>query len=188
MRIHRGTRQRERRVSPEAYLAMPESNSRCALIDGVLIEEPAGTDFHQSISLKLAIRVGSWAERSGLGIVRAAPSDVWLDDRTVVQPDVFFVSHERVRYFKDWLRCTPDWLAEILSPSTIRLDRERKRRLYAQQGVREMWLVDPVGRRVEVYRFAASAEMPIVIAGQKDVLTSPVLPGLSVRVAEIFRA
>lgn len=166
---------------------MPESNSRRSLIAGMLVEEPASSDFHQSISFNLVLCVGRWARRTGLGIVRQAPCDVWLDNQTVVQPDVFFVSKERVRHFKQWLGCTPDWLTEILSPSTVRFDRERKRRLYARHGVREMWLVDPTVRRVEVYRFAESADTPVRVASEGDVISSPVLPGFTVQVVEIFR-
>ena len=47
---------------------------------------------------------------------------------------------------------TPDWLCEVLSPSTVRLDREKKLRVYAEHGVAHAWLVDPIARTLEVLR------------------------------------
>lgn len=46
----------------------------------------------------------------------------------------------------------PDWLCEVLSPSTARLDRERKLDVYAREGVRHVWLLDPLARTLEVFR------------------------------------
>ena len=46
----------------------------------------------------------------------------------------------------------PDWLCEVLSPSTARLDRARKMRVYAREGVGHLWLLDPLARLLEVYR------------------------------------
>ncbi len=46
----------------------------------------------------------------------------------------------------------PDWLCEVVSPTTGRLDRVRKMPVYAREGVRHLWLVDPITRTLEVYR------------------------------------
>lgn len=47
----------------------------------------------------------------------------------------------------------PDWLCEIVSPSSVRIDRVRKIPVYACEGVKHLWLIDPLARTVEVYRF-----------------------------------
>jgi Uma2 family endonuclease len=52
----------------------------------------------------------------------------------------------------------PDWLCEVLSPSTQKIDRARKLRIYAREGVRHVWLVDPALRMLEVLRLGASGE------------------------------
>jgi len=49
----------------------------------------------------------------------------------------------------------PDWVCEVVSPSTGRLDRTRKMPVYAREGVSHLWLVDPLARTIEVYRLAA---------------------------------
>ncbi|MDO8836005.1 MAG: Uma2 family endonuclease [Vicinamibacterales bacterium] len=46
----------------------------------------------------------------------------------------------------------PDWICEILSPSTSKIDRTQKLTIYAREGVRHVWLVDPVARTIEVLR------------------------------------
>ena len=49
----------------------------------------------------------------------------------------------------------PDWACEVVSPSTGRIDRSRKMRIYAREGVGHLWLVEPVLRTIEVYRLEA---------------------------------
>ena len=80
-----------------------------------------------------------------------APFDVVLSDTDVVQPDILFVSNERMGIVtEDNIQGAPDLVIEILSPSTAERDRTFKRSLYARHGVREYWLVDPDARSVEV--------------------------------------
>jgi Uma2 family endonuclease len=56
----------------------------------------------------------------------------------------------------------PDWICEIVSPSTGRIDRSRKMQHYARDGVRHLWLVDPLLQTLEVYRL--EAERWVVVA------------------------
>jgi Uma2 family endonuclease len=58
------------------------------------------------------------------------------------------------------LTLAPDWVCEVLSPSTERLDREEKKPTYAREGVRHLWLVGPLQRSLEVYRLEAGHWTP----------------------------
>jgi len=49
-------------------------------------------------------------------------------------------------------RLPPDWACEVVSPSTAGIDRVRKRRIYAREGVKPLWLVDPIVQSLEVHR------------------------------------
>jgi len=69
---------------------------------------------------------------------------------TVVQPDVFIVSDIR-KLDERGLRGAPDWLAEILSPSTASHDQVVKLPAYERAGVREVWFVDPFDRTLAIY-------------------------------------
>lgn len=83
--------------------------------------------------------------RSGrLGEVLAAPFDVYLGKRNAFQPDLIFVSRDRLHLIKDKaMHGAPDLVVEIRSPSTCRYDREDKKLVYERNGVKEYWLVDP---------------------------------------------
>ncbi|MEW5865837.1 MAG: Uma2 family endonuclease, partial [Bacillota bacterium] len=85
----------------------------------------------------------------------------------------------------------PDLVVEILSPGTARWDQEVKRQLYAKFGVREFWLVDPVGRTVEVatLKRGESATLQFTalqVYAPGSTLMSPLLPGLTLDVEALF--
>ena len=94
--------------------------------------------------------------------VYIAPSDVRLskctehDDQvdTVVQPDVFIVCDPQ-KLDERGARGAPDWVAEVLSPSTARHDQFAKVPAYERAGVREVWLVHPIDRTLTIYRLEA---------------------------------
>ena len=78
----------------------------------------------------------------------------------------------------------PDLVVEILSPSTASVDRGRKLSLYERSGVREYWIVDRAARLVEVHVFGSTPLHRVL--DDRGVLESALLPGLQIRVAEIF--
>lgn len=168
------------------YLKTPD-DIRYQLIEGELIREPAPTVPHQSIAMNLSGILWNFAKSHGLGRVLAAPTDVYLSETNVLQPDVLFVSSERTGIVTE--RCihgAPDLVVEIASPSTARRDRGVQRELYARHGVAEYWLVDPVAETVEVLLLT---DRHFAIAGRysrSDTLTTPTLPGLAVHLDEVF--
>lgn len=92
-----------------------------------------------------------------------APVDVRLpkhdeaDDQidSVVQPDLFVVCNSN-KLDKRGVRGAPDWIVEVLSPSTASRDQISKRNLYERHGVDEYWLVHPVDRILTIYRLENS--------------------------------
>ncbi|MGE6763087.1 Uma2 family endonuclease [Corallococcus interemptor] len=72
----------------------------------------------------------------------------------VLVPDIAGWRRERMPKVPDvvGIQMAPDWLCEVLSPSTSRLDRVRKLPIYAREGVKHVWLVDPLQRTLEVFR------------------------------------
>ena len=71
----------------------------------------------------------------------------------MVQPDLVFVSNDRLHLVTETsIQGAPDLVIEVLSPSTARLDRDRKKDAYARFGVREYWIADPDTRTLETYR------------------------------------
>lgn len=77
--------------------------------------------------------------------------DLYLDDNNRFVPDMMVVCDpDKIK--PDGVHGTPDLVVEVLSPSTMRNDKTRKKDIYARCGVREYWLVDPASKSVEVYR------------------------------------
>jgi Uma2 family endonuclease len=153
-----------RRYTADDLADMPDDGNRYEVIDGVLFVTPAPALPHQRAQMQLIARLLSYAEARGLELY-AAPTAVRASAVTEVEPDILAlprsaVPHDGTRY----LRPTVLLLAvEILSPSTARLDRIEKRRMYLEHGVTEYWIVDLVQRAVEIWRPSVdSAEVQTV--------------------------
>ena len=128
------------------------------IIDGELISSPRPASPYAWASTVLGQDLGPLNGRAG-GAGR--PGGWWIlhepelhfgDD--VLVPDLAAWRHDRmptvprVAYFT----LAPDWVCEVISPSTGRIDRSRKMRICAREGVRHLWFVDPLARTLEVYR------------------------------------
>ena len=138
----------------EDYYALPDER-RVELIDGVIYDMSAPTTIHQLIGLEIWGQLQKFIrKKKGTCIPFAAPVDVQLDcdDRTMVQPDVLVVC-DRDKIIKRCIYGAPDFVVEILSPSTKRKDGIIKLSKYISAGVREYWIVDPDKKQVVVYDF-----------------------------------
>ncbi len=148
----------ETRLTYEDYLELPNDGKRYEIIEGELYVAPApGADIHQTVLARLYARLFNHVDAHDLGTVLPAPVDVVLSDYDVVQPDIVFVSRERLGIVRREIAGPPDLAVEIISPGSTRLDRTVKRKLYAARGVRHYWLVDPRARRLEEYELAGNA-------------------------------
>jgi Uma2 family endonuclease len=158
------------------------------LIDGTAYvrEPPSPTEVHQEIAGELYYQIaGALEGRSAR--VYIAPLDVRLpksteeDDLvdTVVQPDVFIVCDRRKMDTRGG-RGAPDWLAEVLSPSTAGHDQAVKLPAYERAGVREVWLIHPIDRTVAIYKLEAGCygRAAIVELEGKTELTA--VPGVTI--------
>jgi Uma2 family endonuclease len=141
------------------YLDWPANRSG-ELIGGTayIREPPAPSPVHQGLLVEMCGQARS-ALRGRSCRVFVAPFDVRLprgtegdgEIDTVVQPDVFIVCDLR-KVDGRGMRGAPDWVAEILSPSSSRHDQMVKVPVYERAGVREVWLVDPIEWTLTIYR------------------------------------
>ncbi len=172
----------------EDYKSLPESETkRYELLGGELVMVPAPDWFHQSILRTLFKHLDQYVEEKRLGEVRFAPLDVMLSEEDVVQPDLLYLSRERLgRVREGAIRGAPDLIVEILSPATAQRDRTYKRTLYARHGVKEYWLVDPDAETIEVLELRRRGYERAGLYKKTDTLQSPLLPGLKIPLREVF--
>ncbi len=164
----------------------PDDRLRRELIDGELVVTPAPGTHHQAVVLELGARLLSYVKEHG-GRVFVAPTDVFLSDRDVVEPDVLFVRPEHAgRVEPRFVRSAPDVVVEVSSPSTRRLELTRKRALYERYGVSEYWYVDLDADRVEVHSLAEGGYGPPRLLGPGDTLTSSQAAGFRLDVDELL--
>jgi Uma2 family endonuclease len=172
------------RMKAAEYRRLPETTQPTELIEGEIIVSPAPTDRHQAVVIGF---VQALLRQPATGTLRFAPLDVYLDDETIVQPDVFWVSgpDSRCRLHGDgyWYGA-PDLVIEVLSPGTARRDKSDKFRLYEQH---EYWLADPDARYVEVWRRAGDASRfeQQGVYGPDEAFESALL-GQTVTLAQVF--
>lgn len=136
--------------------ALPEG-TRAELIDGELFFATAPTIAHQNIVSFLHGTIWSYIKsKSGKCRVFPSPFDVQLnadDVYNLVQPDIAIVcDRDKLSGGK---RCigAPDWVIEVVSPSTKAQDYIVKLNKYQTAGVREYWIIDPEKKRIMVYKF-----------------------------------
>ena len=168
-------------------LAMPEDGRRYEIHGGELVVMSSPLLRHQIAVLELATLLNDYGHRSG-GRAVTAPFDIVFDDYDVVQPDDVFFRAERAHLVRlDVVtRAVPDIVVEVLSPSTAAIDCGRKMEMFARYGVPEYWIVDPVGRQVEVHVLEDGAYRRAQVATGGDIVCSVLLPELTFTVASIF--
>ena len=110
--------------------------------------------FNQSAS-RISTRRSMAHPSSSLPVASNAPLDMVLTNTRVTQPDVVFISNERLGIIRTRLMDAADLVAEVISPNSRRRDRIDKRDLYEQHGVKEYWLIDPEALTVEVLHLTA---------------------------------
>jgi Uma2 family endonuclease len=128
------------------YEALPADGRRYELHDGELSVAPSPGTRHQRIIGTMHVLLRAHVEAHRLGEIFLSPVDCILSDTTIVQPDLVYLDPTRARLVSERaIEGPPTLVVEILSPSTTRIDRSRKRQLYAHHGIPYYWIVDPTG-------------------------------------------
>lgn len=168
------------------YCQLPEG-APYQLIGGELIVTPSPPMYHEIVRSNIRFEAEQFVRKNKLGKLFCAPADVYLGEKEVYQPDIFFVTKGRFPIIeKNRLNGAPDWVVEILSPSTGYYDLRKKYRVYEERGVKEYWIVDPEEKVVQVFvlhegKFLLDQE------AREGEIVSRVLAGFSIPVADVFR-
>jgi Uma2 family endonuclease len=178
------------KLTYDDYVQFPDDGKRHELIDGEHVVTPTPNRKHQAVSGNLHGLIWSYLQLHSIGRVFSAPFDVILSNFDVVEPDLLFISQQRLAEIETspWVRGAPNLVVEIGSPATRKRDATVKRQLYERFGVEEYWVVDPELDAIDVYRrvedrYERTSQLTLE---QNDVLTSPLLAGLELPLVKIF--
>lgn len=175
----------------EEFWALPEPPNRykLELIRGVLYMSPLPDEFFHDprvsrlnrLFVTELIRLGQPGEifLPRAGIWTYYP-DTWLE------PDLFYLSNASIERFKGKPRTSADLVTEILSPGSADYDRTTKADSYAALGVKELWLVDPLSRTVEVRYSGGTVWAESCVFQEGEWVVSRVLPDLKIAVSDVF--
>lgn len=176
----------KKKFTYEDYLKTPD-DKRYELIEGELLMTPSPIPQHQRISRDLEFELLRFVKANNLGEVFDAPCDVYLDDENVVQPDILFISKERLNIIGEKnIKGSPDLVIEIISESSAYRDMVQKKKLYAKFGVKEYWVVIPEEGSIEIFILKDSTYQPCKTYSREDILESPFLKGFKIALKEIF--
>jgi len=180
----------EVKLTYDDYVLFPDDGQRHELIDGEHFVTPTPIRKHQAIATNLVGVIWHYLREHPVGRVFTAPFDVILSNFDVVEPDLLLLTNERLGEIttSPWVQGPPSLVVEIGSPSTRKRDATIKRRLYERVGVDEYWIVDPELDSIDVYRltngrYERTAQLTLE---NGDVLTTPLLPGLSLALSIVF--
>lgn len=177
------------RITAEEFLAGDEETRHRELIDGeVVVNQPSFA--HQEAGTRLLVALAIWVDAAPGRGAAVMPVDVHVTDRDVYGPDVSWFAADHVAERRESLKRLPDLCVELRSPSTWRYDLGRKKDVYEDSGLPELWLVDDVAQSVLVYRRsspkAAKFDVALELTAEES-LSSPQLPGFSLPIASLFR-
>ena len=171
----------------EDYYALPDER-RVELIDGCFYDMASPTFLHQKIAGEIYRQLANYIMDTGGDCQPLlSPVDIQLDcdDRTMVQPDVAVLCNDdKVRR---WGVCgAPDFVLEIISPSSRKNDYTKKLAKYEAAGVREYWILDSYQRRLLVYYFE-DEQFPFICGLDKPVPVNIYRGALEIQFSHILQ-
>lgn len=175
----------DRPLTYEDLEGFPNDGHRYELLQGELIVSPSPDGMHQVVLNRLNVALVAAVNAADYGSVIVAPFDIRFSKSNVVQPDLFAFSEAQDEQFKiSHFEGAPEFVVEVLSPSSVRYDRIRKADLYMEHGVKEYWIVEPLAKRILVHLAGSTEPQPRIIAS--GTLASTVIPGFTIDLAKLF--
>ena len=169
------------------YSALPDDGQHYEIVNGVLFMTPAPNPAHQQVAGEIFSYLRNHVKQFNLGRVFMALIDVELAPGDVFQPDVLLLLEAHLDRVKtSHIIGTPDLVVEVASPGTATHDRREKYDAYADAGVPEYWIADPIAQTVEVFLLESSTYYSQGVFCGKAILPSKALPGFDVHVEQFF--
>ncbi len=165
--------------------ALPEGQ-RAELIDGKIYDMAPPSLRHQELLFSLARKIADHIDsKNGDCKVILSPFAVFLtkDNQNYVEPDISVIC-DKNKLDERGCNGAPDFIIEIVSPSSRRMDYNIKNGKYAEAGVREYWIVDPEKKRTTVYRYEEDAA-PMLFSFEQTIMVG-IYKDLNITISELI--
>jgi Uma2 family endonuclease len=165
----------------------PPDNGNFELLNGQIYFIASPKPSHQRISLRLSYFLAACVIPNNLGEIFTAPMDVVFTEYDTFQPDLLFITKERLNIIgENKIEGSPDLVVEILSPSNDANEMSYKRHIYESKGVKEYWLINVEKQMLTLYK-----QIDNELRWQKDiqkneVLKSEIIQGFELKLSNIF--
>lgn len=176
---------KEETYTTKDIYALP-AGERAELIDGKIYDMAPPSRIHQKLVQQFSRIIGNYiADNKGTCEVYPAPFAVFLnqDDKTYVEPDVSVVC-DSDKLDDKGCNGAPDWIVEIVSPSSYRMDYLIKLFKYRTAGVKEYWIVNPMKETVQTYFFGENEDS--MQYSFDDEIPVSIYPGFSIKISELL--
>ncbi len=178
-----------RRITTARELLAAGDIGRAELVRGRLRRmTPAGGE-HGRVAMKIALRIGRFAEETGAGVVLAAETGFLLETGpdTVRAPDVAFLRRARASdaRIRGFIPGAPDLAVEVLSPDDRPSEVQEKTREWLAAGALAVWIVDPDARTISLH---AAGREPVTLGATDRLDGNDAVPGFAIPVAAAFAA
>ncbi len=177
---------REQVYTTDDIYALPDGE-RAELIDGQIYMMGTPSRIHQKLVGQLSRIIGNYIESNhGSCEIYPAPFAVFIkkDDKNYVEPDISVIC-DKNKLSDRGCEGAPDFIIEIVSPSSRRMDYYKKCTLYAESGVREYWIVDPATEQTTLYRFEET-DAPAIIPFNQDIPVG-IYKNLQINIADLLQ-
>jgi len=160
---------------------------RLELVNGEVAVSPSPTPEHSHVVVNLITILNAHIQRHSLGELHH-DVDTILDRFNVRRPDILYFSAARTHLIgKKAMEGPPDLAVEVLSPSSIEIDREDKFKQYRDAGVTNYWIVDPAARAFEAWRLEGSEYVRCGRGAQAETLSLPPFSDLLIPLSQLWR-
>jgi Uma2 family endonuclease len=168
-----------------ARLTPPDSGNY-ELHNGKIIYMPSPLFPHQNLVTELILELGSYVKKNQLGRTIVAPMDVIFTPNDTIQPDILFISNERLHIIDRQIKGAPDLVVEILSDGNTAKEMSYKKHLFETHGVREYWLINLKKQTLSQYENIEGEFFLKNVLTTEGVLSSFVVEGFQLNMSEIF--
>ncbi len=170
------------RMSAAEFLALPETDERYELVDGVILMSPSASWGHQRIVTEILTQLTVFLRDHPIGVA-VMDIDVKLRDDLVLRPNVVYLCADKAARVKRQVIEPPDLVVEVVSPGAARRDLNEKRSDYEAAGAAEYWVIDPQTGEFHFFTLSGGRYAPFASTGER--LASKIIPGFEMNLERL---